>query len=65
MGLKFSGTSYLETGISLSPECQRDTRMACLEQYQEMERIANFQRTLVSDRDEYVDSKYVNIDLIS
>ena len=64
-GLKFSGASYLDLGISLSPESHRHTRMACLEQYQEMERIANFYGTLVLNRCECVDSEYVNINLIN
>jgi len=64
-GLKFSGASYLDLGISLSPESHRHTRMACLEQYQEMERIANFYRTMVLNRGECVDSEYVNINLIN
>jgi len=39
--------------------------MACLEQYQEMERIANFYGTLVLNRGECVDSEYVNINPIN
>jgi len=64
-GLKFSAASYLDLGISLSPESHRHTRMACLEQYQEMERIANFYGTLVLIRGECVDSEYVNINPIN
>ena len=47
------------TGISLSPESQRHTRMAGLNQYQEIVRSANFYGTLVLDRGECVDFKYV------
>ena len=57
-------TSYLHVGISLSPEGHSHTRMLYLEQYQEMERIANFYKILVLHRDECVDSEYVNVDLI-
>ena len=38
--------------------------MSCLNEYQEMERNANFYRILVLDRDKCVDSKYYNIILI-
>jgi len=64
-GLKLSGTSYLDLGISLSPEGQRHTRMSCLEQYQGMERNGKFYRTLVLDRVKQVDSKYSNVTLVT
>jgi len=63
--LKFSGATYLDTGISLSPESLKYTRMSCWNQYHGLERNANFYGTLVLDRSECVVSKYVNIDLIS
>jgi len=54
----------LDAEISLSPECQRYTRMTCLEQYQEIATTANFYGSLVLNRGESVDSEYVNINLI-
>ena len=63
--MEFSAGSYLDTGISLSPVSLRQTRMSCLNQYHGMERNVNFYRTLVLDGDEHIDSKYVNINLIS
>ena len=64
-GLKFSGASYLDRGISLSPESLKHNRMSCWNGYHGMERNANFYRTLVLDRSECVDSKYLNINQIS
>jgi len=62
--LKFSGGSNLDTGISLSPECPSHTRMACLDQYQEIVKSGEFYGTSVLDRDECLDSKYFNADMI-
>ena len=63
-GLKYSGATYLDAGICLSPECQSHTRMAGLKQYQEIARTANFYWTTVSGRGECVDSKDVHLDQI-
>ena len=38
--------------------------MSSLAQYQEMERKGNFYKTMILDRDECLDSKYINDDLI-
>ena len=59
--LKFSGGSYLEAGISLSPGTLSQTRMSCLDQYQGIREDAKFYRTLVLDGDKYRDSKYYRI----